>query len=186
MTQYFEDMWLSLEKELSSFDSYSPSEFVSSPSSSSDNPNSPNNINTTNLDHQTYEDLLEIQLAPPPSNDKLRSSDRKERIQAIRELYNKTPTIINGSSLASLHKTACSLYKKGFIKQANNLLKTAESSLESFSYLTEDDNGYRALSYGEVDNKTIASVEFTDNNGETTIGEFDNLLDAIKFFKSKE
>lgn len=188
MTEYFEDMWLALEKELSSFDSFIPNEHVSSPSSSIENTNSPNSINTTNLDPQTYEDLLEIQLAPNPSNDKLRSPDRKERIDAIRELYNKTTTIINGSSLASLHKTACSLYKKGNVRAANNLIRAAESTLESdFTYITSDNESSRSLvvesQYGEV----LATVEITDNTDKSTMTtrkEFNNLLDAIKYFKS--
>ena len=187
---YFEDMWLSLENDLSSFDSFIPSDYVDAPSSSSSSEGDSNNPNTPNLEPQTYEDLLQVQLAPPPSNDQLRSPDRKERIQAIRELYNKTPTIINGS-VDRLTKIAERLYNKGYVKEGNFISAAIDKAIqEDFSYVSEEDDRFKSLnvSRDKESNDVVATVEISDKTDKGTITRhktFDNVLDAIKYFKSE-
>lgn len=183
--QYFEDMWLAVENELSSFDSFKPSEYSSQPASS-ENIDSQNGPGGTNLEPSTYEELLQLRNEPAPSDDKLRSRDRATRIEAVRELYNKFPTIINGSSLARLHKTASILYKRGLIRQADSLLKAANKTMdENFSYVIESDEGFKILSYENELGRIIASVEVTDKYSNTSmVEEFDNLLEAVKCFKN--
>lgn len=187
---YFEDMWLSLENDLSSFDSFTPSDYVDAPSSSSSSEGN-NPENAPKLDSQTYEDLLQIQLAPPPSNDQLRSSNRQERIQAIRELYNKTPTIINGS-VDRLTKIADRLYSKGYVKEGNFISAAIDKAIqEDFSYVSEEDDRFKSLnvSRDKESNDVVAVVEISDKTDKGTITRhktFDNVLDAIKYFKSEE
>lgn len=182
MTQYFEDMWLALEQELSSFDSFSPNEHVSHPSTSSD-PNATDSPQG-NLEPATYEQLLEMKKLPNPSHDRLRSNDRKERIEAVKELYNKVPTIINATSIVRLHKTASILYKKGFVKQANDLVEKIDQSVsQHFSYVAEDGDNYKTLSYDKKDGDKDIVVEVIDKQDKKSIKEeFANLSDAIRFF----
>lgn len=121
MTQYFEDMWLALEQEVSNYDNYHPDY------SSYETPLNPDSQQQeVHLENQTYEDLLEIQKAPPPEHDKLRAKDRKERIEAVKELYNRAPTIIN----AKIRDIANQLYKKGFVKQGNSLMQIVTDNEE--------------------------------------------------------
>lgn len=119
---HFDDMWLALEQELTQFDSFNPSEFSSSQSgnsssSSSDALNPSNNSSQNNLQHSTYEELLQLRDQPNPSSERLHSDSRQERITAIKELYNKSPTII----YAKLERVADNLYKKGLVKQGNSI-----------------------------------------------------------------
>ena len=120
MTEYFEDMWIGLESELEQFDSYAPdNHFVDQEA-----PSSTENLNHDNphFEAQTYETLINNKNAPDPTHEQLRSTNRKERIQAIKELYNKEPTIINWASVEKLHKTASRLYRKGFVKEGNSIM----------------------------------------------------------------
>lgn len=113
--QYFEDMWLALESELSTYDNYdSNSNYQSSESPlGTEDP-----IQESQLEPQTYEDLLEV-AKKAPEHSQLRSPNRKERTEAVKEFYNRTPTILN----AKLKEVAESLYKKGFVRQGNSLMK---------------------------------------------------------------
>lgn len=123
MTEYFEDMWLDLEKELSSYDSYSND--FSNYNSMSTSPQLEEGFDssTTEVSPQTYENLLQTQEAPNPSRERLHSSSREERIQAIKELYNKVPTIINGNiSVERITKIANGLSRIGLVKQSNDLI----------------------------------------------------------------
>jgi hypothetical protein len=122
-TVYFEDMWLGIQDELSSYDSFSPSEYIDHQSTSSSPEHGSAGNNTSDMSPSTYERLLEIQKTPNPSHDRMRSPDRKERIEAIRELYNKTTTILNASSNDTLKKVANRLYRAGLVKQANALVE---------------------------------------------------------------
>ena len=58
MTDYFEDMWLSVENELSGLDNFK-NDFTNIPSSQiNDGGVSPQDGSTDNLDPKSYEDLL--------------------------------------------------------------------------------------------------------------------------------
>jgi hypothetical protein len=216
MTEYFEDAFLALETQLSEFDSFlsgPKNEFLSSPLSNNSNNDTTNPTNNTQLQPATYEKLLEIENLPPPSDDRLHSPDRKERIQAVRELYNKTTTILNSHSISplrmrkvamqlkllglenearqlresartqNLHLLARRLAHKGLVKQANDL----ESVLtKHFSYSQETDNIYKTLTFDQQDDEKEFNVNLVDKNTNDSIAEeFDSLEEAIQFFKSK-
>jgi hypothetical protein len=216
MTDYFEDAWLALETQLSEFDSFlsgPKNEFSSSPLSSNPNNDTTNPTNNMQSQPSTYERLLEIENMPPPSDDRLHSSDRKERIQAVRELYNKTTTIINSHSISplrmrkvaiqlkllgldsearqlqksaraqNLQLLARRLANKGLVKQANHL---EDVLTKHFSYSQETDNIYKTLTFDQQDDEKEFIVNLVDKNTNDSIAEeFDSLEEAIKFFKSK-
>jgi hypothetical protein len=216
MTEYFEDAWLALETQLSEFDSFlsgPKNEFSSSPLSNSSNNDTTNPANSTQLQPSTYERLLEIENMPPPSDDRLHSSDRKERIQAVRELYNKTTTIINSHSISplrirkvafqlkllglddeaiqlqkiakaqNLKLIARRLAHKGLVKQANSLEEVVN---KHFSYSHETDDIYKTLTFDQQNDDKEFKVNLVDKNTNDSIAEeFDSLEDAIEFFKSK-
>jgi hypothetical protein len=117
MADYFEDFWLGMQSELKDFDNINSNDFLSHEPSSDSNIDAQQPENTVNLEPQTYEALLNDISAPNPNRERLRSTDRSERIQAIRELYNKEPTILN----AKLRHIATNLYKKGYTIQGNQL-----------------------------------------------------------------
>ena len=125
---YFEDMWLSLENELSSFDSFVPSDYVSAPSSSTSLDSPSSDTSTSPAPLSSYEELLELQNTSIPDNSQLRSKNRKERIEAIRDLYNKTPMTFN---TARLEQVAKNLYKKGYVKQANEIMEKIKEEKEN-------------------------------------------------------
>lgn len=124
MTDFFEDMWLSMENSLKEFDSYTPgNEFQQQPLA----PDQQQSDQQINIDPQTYEDLLERQHAPQPSKERLRNHSLQERIKAVRELYNQTPTIINWASIDRIKRVADGMYKIGLVKEANEIVEKIEA-----------------------------------------------------------
>jgi hypothetical protein len=121
-TQYFEDMWIALENELSSFDNYSPSTTNFSGSNQNQNTSPNSNLDSMNVEPQTYEQLLNQISQPEPTSEQLSSGSRQERIDAVKQLYNKQPFIL----YAKIEKVATSLYKAGKVKEANSLLEAVD------------------------------------------------------------
>ena len=130
-TKYFEDMWLALDNDLKEFNSYK-NDFMSFDNNY--NNDSQDNIQQqqqqqTNLDPQTYEQLLEVQNSPTPSREQYHSDDIQERIQAVRQYYNQNPGTFSWASLTKLKKVADDLYKKGLVKQGNQIVKIIKTNI---------------------------------------------------------
>ena len=126
-TKYFEDMWLALDNDLKEFDSYK-NDFTSI----DNNSNSQNNSQQpqANLDAKTYEQLMENQNQPEPSKEQYHSNNMQERIDAVRQYYNQNPGTFSWASLVKLKKVADNLYKKGFVKQGNQIVKVIKSNIK--------------------------------------------------------
>ena len=138
--------------------------------------------------NMTYEDILEMRREPLPSQDKLRSRDRQERIDAVRELYNKVPTIISGGSCYRIRKTAERLYRQGLVRHANKMMEVLEDTANShFSYVQDNESNYKILSSDESDGEKDITVEIVDKDQKDSIKkEFNSLSEAIDFFKDEE
>lgn len=179
-TQYFEDMWVALENELSTFDNHVPtsSDFQSQQSSS---PLS-NSLDSPNLEPQTYEQLLSQDNLPNPSEESLHSTSRQERIEAIKQLYNKTPFML----YAKVEKVALNLYKKGKVKQANDLMsKTKETLSRHLSYAIEDEKTYTTLSFDQKNgDESIAVKVINKETNELSTHEFETLSEAMDYLKN--
>ena len=111
---YFEDMWLEFENELSSYDSgYSFQDYG--------NEKSEMNSDSANIEPSTYETLLDARNAPEPSRERLHSSNLQERIEAIKEHYNKHPFISSASFKGKLSKVAEKFCKQGKVALGNKI-----------------------------------------------------------------
>ena len=178
-TKYFEDMWLGLEEELSSFDNYAPTNDFSQQSSSGLPANS---LDSPNLEPQTYEQLLSQDNLPEPTNESLHSGSRQERIEAIKQLYNKTPFIL----YAKVEKIASNLYKKGKVKLANEILESTKKTLSKhLSYVIEDEKLYSTLSFDSKNGDDSITVKVIDKEtNEVSVEEFDSLSEAMTYLKN--
>lgn len=180
--KYFEDYWLEIQRELDMFDSPNPASDFGSSQGPSTNPDSLENDGI--IEPNTYEKLTEMQ-DKNPTNDQMRAKSRADRINAVRDFYNREPTIINANSIYKLHKTADKLYKKGFVKQANELVETAESLRKHFSLVEENDDTYKHLKvHTENGGETILVTVVDKNDQSVEEHEFDDLNEAINFFES--
>jgi len=180
--KYFEDYWLEIQRELEQYDTHSPSSDFDSGNSMSQNPDS---LEDDTIQPDTYENLMDSQDKAPPTNDQMRASSRQDRIDAVRDFYNLAPTIINAKSIYKLHKTANRLYSKGYVKQANELVETADSLKKHFSLVEENDDFYKHLVVNQDDGQeTIIVTAFNKNDETTNHHEFNDLKEAVKFFKS--
>lgn len=190
MTKYFDDMWLALDQELTHFDNYlGDKDWMSSTSSPESTPTSPGSDSSgVNLSPQTYDQLISQHDAPPPSNDQLRSRSRAERIEAVRQLYNKMPTIINAHSVATLHKVASQLYRKGYVGAANKILANEHAVFnKDMTYVEDDPDFTKSLEITRGDNKSRVSISVEDKaTGKTYEKSFDNVLDAVKFLMKQD
>lgn len=179
---YFEDMWLSLEKELSQYDSFTSSSSFTNNNSSYTPSNSgqssdflaqiPPNINT-------YESLLRS-TTPEPTTQQLHSSNLQDRIDAVRDMYNKQTTIIVAKTLNYVNK----LSKSGRSDLSNKLAKTFHQFSKIFSYSKEDDTYQKSLSYSRSSSspKTL-SVSVTNKKFKNSINkQFEDLEEAVEFF----
>lgn len=189
MTEYFDDMWLSLEQELTGFDNYiSDKDWMSSSApntpSAGEMRNDPFNepLDRAPLTPQTYEELL--LLDQPPDSQNLHSKSRSERIEAVRQLYNQIPTIINASSFAESHRVANRLYRIGKVKEANFIVAEVDKTIsKSFTYIEDSPTHSKALEASENDGDKQITIEITDKETKSRIVRtFDNTLEAVKFF----
>jgi len=189
MTKHFDDMWLALDNELTSFDTYlSDKDWMStnnSSSSASPLPSSSQDINTPNLSPQSYDNLLQTLSAPDPSFNELHSKSRSERIEAVKQFYNKMPTIINASSLARLHTVASRLYKSGKVKAANSLTACENKLVKQHSQTSvrlDDADFFKELMISQKDDSVrVTLVVQNKATGDSYTKNFDNLLEAAKF-----
>ena len=180
--KYFEDYWLEIERELNNFDSPNPASDFGSGTNTSMDPDSLENDNI--IEPDTYEKLTEMQ-DKNPTNDQMRAKNRADRIQAVRDFYNREPTIINASTIYKLHKTANKLYNKGFVKQANELVESAKSLRKHFSLVEETDRVYKHLKvHAENGSKVILVTAVNKSDLTVEECEFENLEQAINFFES--
>lgn len=188
MTEYFDDMWLSLEQELTGFDNYITdkdwmSSNVSNTPSAGEMRNDPFNepLDRTPLTPQTYEELL---LDSQPDAQNLHSKSRSERIEAVRQLYNQIPTIINASSFAESHRVANRLYRAGKVKEANYIVAEVDKTIsKSFTYIEDSPTHSKTLEASENNGDRQITIEITDKEAKSHISRtFDNTLEAVKFF----
>ena len=190
--QYFNDMWYALEQELSQYDSY-----ISDHDWMDSNTGGGNMHDTgfggptdeSNLTPETYEELIQqMTHKDGPSREELRSKSRSERIQAVRELYNMMPTIVNASSVATLHKVASKLYKSGNVKQANKIMANTSKVFKSFIYQENSDNRDKTIqiSAGTDTDAVVTIVDRTEKDTIVREKHFDNALDAVKFYLREE
>ena len=210
---YFEDMWLALEEQLSEYSNYSPSN--SSPNSDGTQDSSSyssTNQSTDFLAQQphltnTYEKLLDLQNVNP-SDQQLHSPNLQDRINAVRDIYNKETTIIVGRvnnlsnkikrlssmlqknnankipAIITTYKVAKNLYLKGKVAEGNRLLYTAEKLLaENFSYSVDDGSIMKRIEYNKNPNTTTQiRVQITDKQSRTDLSkQFDNISEALDF-----
>lgn len=189
MTEYFDDMWLTLEQELTGFDNYiTDKDWIASTNSATPSagemPNDPFNepTNQVTLTPQTYEDLL--QLNQEPDTDRLHSKSRSERIEAVRQLYNQIPTIINASSFAESHRVANRLYKAGKIREANHIVAQVDKTIhKSFTYIEDTPTHNKALEAHSENGANLITITIADKEDKSHMSKtFDNTLEAIKFF----
>jgi len=187
MNQYFNDMWLNLEEELSSYDTFiNDNEWMSQTTSpeNSESVNPEKNLDTPNLSIETYEDLLSSN-REGPSMSELRSQNRGDRIKAVREFYNQAPTIINAESITRLKTIADNLYRFGKVKQANSMMDKINSAFENSIWVEQTPTGEKSLTItkeaGIVEARVL--IEESDSNFVVDIEKtFDNVLDAIGFY----
>ena len=188
MVEYFDDMWFALEQELSTQDNYlsdqdwlsnAPSSTMSDGEMRADPFNEPQDKSI--LAPATYEEFLNIK---EPTNDQLRSKSRTERIEAVRQLYNQIPTIINASALANAHRVANKLYRTGKVREANKLVAEAEKTInKSFTYIDSDDTYEKSIDVHSNNGELTANVQIVDKLDDSTIRKtFSNVLEAVKFF----
>lgn len=153
MTEFFDDMWLSLESDLTSYDS-----FIGDSDWLNINPQTPENsdgmvqnitTNAPNIEPQKYEDLIERTISPPRI-DNPHGKTLQERIHAIKEIYNLIPTIINATELARLHKTANTLYKKGMVKAGNQIMEKSEREIQKGFIIAEKNKALEYTSCGKI------------------------------------
>lgn len=163
MTEYFEDMWIGLENELKNYDSFSPG---SDMQQSQPHPETAQENSEANLGPETYEDLLNQQNAPIPSKDRLRNHNRAERIQAIKELYNKTPTIINWASVDRIRRVAAGMYRVGLVKEANEIIEKIDMKYSKSLELYND-----SIVIGHSQQASRAAKEIFAANSLQEIGE---------------
>lgn len=125
-TKYFEDMWLALDNDLKEFNSYE-NDFSSFDYNSN---NTQQNVSDhqSNLDVQTYEQLIDTQNSSEPSNQQLHSNNLQERIQAVKQYYSQNPGTFSWASLIKLKKVSDNLYKKGLVKQGNHIVKIVKQN----------------------------------------------------------
>lgn len=185
--KYFNDMWLALEKELGGFDSYiKDTDWMNSNSSESGSDSSPQQeLENNNLSVETYEQLLNLS-HDDPSSQALRSKSRSERIEAVRQLYNQVPTIINASSIVRLQKVVKSLYRTGAVKAANALTDKINQSFQEVQLTEEVDSGSKSLDVANDNGNLTATVHVdqrNDNGKSISIEKtFDNIVDALEFY----
>lgn len=183
--KYFEDAWLELENELSSFQTYQPSSYQNYQSNSSSQENL-GDFNETNLDFKTYEQLLTTH-HEPTDNEVHSLTTREDRIQAVKDYYNQNPFTI----YAKLNKIASGLYKKGMVRQGNRILDKGfetfghilEKALEkNLAYSKKIGDETRTLTYNQEDSERVYVVSISKEQGPTITGTFDNLQDALEMF----
>ena len=185
--KYFEDYWVELSRELDKFDSYDSSpDFRDRGSDPQAGGEGGSADQASQVDPKTYENLVQLQEGPAPTNDQLRSTNRQERIQAVKNFYNATPTILNASSVLSLCKSADRLYKKGLVKQANQLIDVIEKSSQNATYKLETPSVYKILKSQQDGNDkqiTVTTINKDDKSAETK--SFEDFQDALAVFKSE-
>lgn len=189
MPEFFDDMWLTLEKDLSSFDNFIDDRDwmnagASDSSQMTENQMTPDSMNPQpNIEPQTYENLLMNSISPQRVENPYGKS-LQERIQAIKEIYNQIPTIINAREFARLHKTAGQLYKKGKVKEGNRVIKASEEQIhESFVITETNDDVSKTLEYAKNNGEIQAIVtkeNINDKERNSTMRTYDNFYQALK------
>lgn len=177
--QYFEDMWLDLSADLDKFDNFSSSEFNFINDSSQQSTSEDKTFKDQDLPAQTYEQLLNLQNSPDPSYQETHSTDFKERIEAIRQLYNKNPVLLNASTISRLRKVASNLSKKGLVKQANQI---SNFKARNLTFRSNKDGIDKVFNYVEnVGGEKYVTVNISTDNYDYS-QDFDNVEEAISFF----
>lgn len=180
---YFEDMWIALEKQLAEYDSFTPSTSINvetNPSSGIfNNTQSSDFLAQSPTNSNTYESLLNLN-TPEPTAQQLHSPNLQDRINAVRDIYNKQTTIIVAKMLDYSNK----LNKLGKYSLSKKLATTIHQYSKNFSYSKDDDKYNKTFTYSVASSspKTI-SVSINDKKSKNSINkQFENLEQALEFF----